>query len=210
MRSGRYLTLFLFFVLSINGHYLQAHKNHSKKANTPPKNEMVTISQIQSKPVSVTESLGLSSGINQEEHNHTDEEEESLPPLKDLLFEHLHNKIIHFPLAFGLAAVLFTFLSLKWETYEPATRVLFLLAGVTGIIAYFTGDAQAEPFEESYMREWVELHERLGITSTILLWASFFMSINPKLKRYLWVAALAVFVLLSLTGFYGGVLAHAG
>jgi len=71
-----------------------------------------------------------------------------VPPIevdvRDALFQHLHNKIVHFPLALGVAAALLLILSARWPQYWPAARLLLFLAAAAAIGAYFSGRVQEE------------------------------------------------------------------
>src|SRR5687767_1720893 len=44
-------------------------------------------------------------------------------PWKSVFTEHLHNKIIHFPFALGIAGALLLLAGRRWPNYEPAARV---------------------------------------------------------------------------------------
>ena len=220
-RPSRWFIVLMLLMIGLSSHPVYAHKKHKKK-------KPATVTQEVKKPdeVPATEGEKASSGSlsapsaaepaniqPQTPAQVTEPEEETieeLPPLRELLFEHLHNKLVHFPIAFGLAGALFVFLGFKWKEFESPARVMFLLGGIFAIAAYFTGQSQAEAFEDSFLHEYVELHEKLGITTGVMLWLSFFMSINPKLRRFLWIAAALLVIVISITGFYGGILAHAG
>ncbi len=220
-RPLSWLIVLLMLVMGLSPYPVYAHKKHKKKKPT-------TVTQPVKKPDETSTTNGKAvppeslSAPSANEQTHlpnqtapqvTEPEEEAieeLPPLRELLFEHLHNKLVHFPIAFGLAGALFIFLGFKWKAFEASARVMFLLGGIFAIAAYFTGQSQADAFEDSFLHEYVELHEKLGITTGLMLWISFLMSINPKLKRFLWIAAVLLVILISVTGFYGGILAHAG
>lgn len=130
-------------------------------------------------------------------------------PLRDAIFEHLHNKIVHFPLALGCAAALFLLISYRWPQYWPAARLLLFLAAAAAVAAYFTGHAQAEDVENGPLREYFKLHESLGTTAAIALWLGWALGFVPKARRWLWLYALMILALLSGTGFLGGILSHA-
>ena len=139
----------------------------------------------------------------------TSAENEPLPPMTDFIMEHMHNKIVHFPVAFGIAGVFFIFLASKWPQYESSAKVMWLLGGILAVAAYFTGIAQEKPFHGTNLAEILELHEKLGISTAISLWTGFAILMLPKLKRFGRLWAIIVLVLISVTAFYGGVLAHA-
>lgn len=123
--------------------------------------------------------------------------------------EHLHNKLIHVPVGFALAAFAVSLLSMRRKELQPAARLLVFIAAVGAVFAYFTGVVQAQEFEGG-PEQWVaDLHRWLGITTAVLLWAwALFLSLRP-LQRYALVVGFAVVLLVLATGFFGGILAHA-
>ena len=136
-------------------------------------------------------------------------EEETLPSLSELMLTHLHNKIVHFPLAFGMAGALFVLLSRRKPQFESSAKILWGLGAVAAIAAYFTGQLQEEAFENSYLEEILELHENLGIASGLSLWVGFLALMFTRWKQFLMFWAVVVLVVISITGFCGGILAHA-
>jgi len=130
-------------------------------------------------------------------------------PLREAVFEHLHNKVVHFPLALGCTAALLLLLSYRWPQYWPAARLLLFLAAASAVAAYFTGKAQEEDVENGPLRLYFERHESLGIASAISLWLGWALTLVPKARPWLWLYALLILFLLSGTGFLGGILSHA-
>jgi uncharacterized membrane protein len=124
------------------------------------------------------------------------------------MLSHLHNKIVHFPLALGTTAALFLLLSLKWPQLEPAARLLLILAALGAVAAYFSGQAQEEAFEDGPLREYLERHELLGQITGGTLLAGAALSFVRKARPWLWLVALLILGLLSATGFLGGILSH--
>ena len=121
---------------------------------------------------------------------------------------HLHNKAVHIPIGFGLAAFFLSTLALRWHEYQPGVRWLVLVAAMGATAAFITGTAQAMNLEGG-SKDWViDIHRALGITtmSVLWLWAATFW-IRP-LRRWSWFAGLVAASLITITGFYGGVLAH--
>ena len=129
-------------------------------------------------------------------------------PFSGPIQEHAHNKLVHLPIGLGLAGVLFAFINLKKPEMLTAVRVLWLLAALAGIGAYFTGQAQEEPFEDGELHEVVELHENLGIATTITLGIGFLISLGRRFKGLTAIWAVIVLAAILVTGYYGGVLAH--
>jgi uncharacterized membrane protein len=135
-----------------------------------------------------------------------------VPPIevevRDALFQHLHNKVVHFPLALGGAAALLLILSARWPQYWPAARLLLFLAASAAIGAYVSGRMQEEELEEGPLREYLSRHRLLGTVSGITLWAGVGLSFVRRARAFLWIYALLLMALLSATGFLGGILSH--
>lgn len=121
---------------------------------------------------------------------------------------HLHNKLIHLPIGFGLAAMFLSVLSLRWPEYQPGVRWLVLVAAIGAVAAIMTGLNQAVALEGG-SKDWViDIHRTLGITTACFLWiwsASFW--IRP-LRRWSVYVGLLTTLLIVVTGFFGGVIAH--
>jgi len=121
---------------------------------------------------------------------------------------HLHNKIIHLPIGFGLAAVFLTLLSLRWHEYEPAIRWLVVIAAIGAVAAFVTGTRQAAALEGG-SKDWViQLHRALGISTMTVLCGWAIVAWLPRLKRWSLLLAILSSALLFITGFFGGILAH--
>lgn len=192
----------LFFILCVVLPVL-AHQGHHKKSQpqtnvTPPSSLQTT----QTTPGQVEEQRPTQSGYI------TDQQEERDPKtiMKEAMWSHLHNKIIHFPLALGLAAAVLILFARKRPEMLFTIRILLIVAALFAVAAYFTGKAQEEPFEKGEMQEFVEFHQWFGIASGICLWAG--VIISTKAKNLLMPYALLQLILLSVTGFLGGILAH--
>lgn len=130
------------------------------------------------------------------------------PPVTELLLAHMHNKLVHFPIALGLTGALFLWLAWKWVRFEEPARVLWLLGAVAAVAAVVAGEAQEEAFEATRLYEIVELHETLGIATAVSLWVGVLLLWVPRLKRLAWPWTFVVAALILATGFYGGMLAH--
>lgn len=127
--------------------------------------------------------------------------------MPDMLLEHPHNKIVHFVVALSIAAFLFTLLNFKWRQFDWTIKILVLISSLAASAAYFSGTAQATPFLGEPIEWVVDLHRTLGIISASSLWLWLvFLFVNP-LKKYAWIIGAIIFVLVSITGFYGGILA---
>ena len=126
------------------------------------------------------------------------------------MFAHLHNKIVHFPIALTLVAFLFSLLNIKQQshcTYQ-SIKILLGISLFAGISAYFTGNFQLTPFIGD-PKEWLaNTHRLTGIISTSLILIWFAALFIERTKKYSWAIGLIVVIAISITAFLGGVLAH--
>jgi uncharacterized membrane protein len=129
-------------------------------------------------------------------------------PWRTAFTGNLHNKVIHFPLALGLAAAVIFMIAPRWPAYEPAGRLLLVVGALAAVAAFFSGRAQEEPFEDSPFHSVVELHETFGITTAITLWIGVALTFWARARRFMPVYGVLLLLLLSCTGFLGGVLSH--
>lgn len=181
---------------------LLAHKGHASPSPSPE----VTIEAADPRPVAETAEGAAES----RDDSGAGEEPGALQaiPWQTAFTGHLHNKIVHFPLALGLAAAVLFLVAPRWPAYEPAARVLLIAAALAAVAAYFSGGAQEEPFEDSPFHSVVELHEKFGIGTALTLWIGVALTFWARARRFLPVYALLLILLLSATGFLGGVLSH--
>lgn len=128
--------------------------------------------------------------------------------IKEAVSSHLHNKIIHFPLALGFAGAVLILLSYRWPQYRSAARLLLAVAAVSAVAAYFTGRAQEEPFEKGEMEPFLGAHKNLGTATAVALWIGVFLTGFSQYKKLLVFYAIILLLLISATGFFGGILAH--
>jgi len=128
------------------------------------------------------------------------------------LTQHPHNILVHFPIALTWLGVLLWLLSFRRDDYRYALRVVLILAGISAVLAYFTGNYQEEAAEERVLESILETHETLGTLTMALLLITALFSILEGWKEwfrwltglFLWVSVIAV----SVAGYYGGLVAH--
>ncbi len=128
--------------------------------------------------------------------------------LSEQMFVHLHNKIVHFPIAIGVLAFFFSLLHLKRKSYETTVVILVIFGLMFSLVAFFTGINQIEPFIGTSKYWVVDIHRYFGISIliTYLLWLIFLLV--EKIKKYAWIMGAIIFILIIITGFLGGVIAH--
>lgn len=135
------------------------------------------------------------------------EEPMKLNPTEQI-FEHLHNKVVHFPIALGLFAFFLSLLNFKWKNFDSAILISVLIALLFSLAAFVTGKNQAEPFTGTG-KEWVvNIHNNFAIAVIISLFAWLLFMLIDKLKKYSWIIGLVTSILILAAGFLGGVIAH--
>ncbi len=186
-------------MLGLLNHPVSAHAKHKKEETDQTKQNLQTVPADQAQnPIPETHVNGTPAEVAR-----------PVPiPFSGSMKDHAHNKLVHFPLALGIAGAIFVFISLRKPELMTAVRILWFLAALGALAAYFTGEAQEEPFEDGAMHEIVDLHENLGIATGISLGVGFFLSLIRRLKGVTAIWAIVVFALISVTGYYGGLLAH--
>ncbi len=203
-KSGLLASLIIFCAFS----QLNAHEDHDKKKEKPDTVTVVNGDTIAINGIAVDDSLLVTQEVIQDKDELVESAEEYELNAEDALFEHMHNKIVHYPIALALVAFLFAVLGYKDDRYLFVVKVMIFIAGVFAIVAFFSGANQFDPFIGN-PKEWLaNTHRVLGIASAVSIWLWFLcLSVKP-LKRITWVFAIITVLLVSITGFYGGVLAH--
>jgi uncharacterized membrane protein len=129
-------------------------------------------------------------------------------PWRTALTSHAHTKIVHFPIALGMAAAFILILAPRWPVYAPTARVLLIVAALASVAAFFTGRAQESQFDDSPFHSVVEVHQRFGIGTAITLWVGVALTFWARARRFMPVYGVILILLLAATGFLGGVLSH--
>jgi uncharacterized membrane protein len=128
--------------------------------------------------------------------------------MKDSAKSHRHSKIVHFPLALGLAGVLFGLLAYKFQSFQSSSRWLLFLAAIASVLAILAGRAEQDGIEGTVARQVLEGHEMQGYIACGMLWLNWLLSFFPSARKWSWVLLLMLGVVLSFTGMLGGALAH--
>jgi len=195
MKKTNFIIIFLFIAVVI-----YAHEGHKEKT----KPDTVTIVNgdtiaVNGKPTNKI--------VNKQELVEKKELEYVIKPV-EAIYEHLHNKIVHFPIALSAGAFLLMFFYLKDERYRKAVFALMLLAFLSAVGAYFTGEAQKTAFENTNKMWVAETHELLGIFSAISIFVWLISLLSVKYRKISLIMSLVTIALVLVTGFFGGVLAH--
>jgi len=131
-----------------------------------------------------------------------------MPPFGKALFDHPHNKLIHFPIVLTLVATAFLLVARRKPELEPLAFWLVWAAALSTLAAFFSGQAQAEHFQQRPKKWLVEVHRKQGITIGVAqaLWV--LSLLREKTRRYAWLWGLVVSFLVLTAGFLGGLVAH--
>jgi hypothetical protein len=82
------------------------------------------------------------------------------------------------------------------------------MAAIGSLCAYLTGTQQAALLEGG-SKDWIiELHQKLGIATALLLWLWTVTCWVERFKRWSLIMGGIAVALLTFTGFFGGVIAH--
>lgn len=138
--------------------------------------------------------------------------EAARPPLridaKAALVSHIHNKVVHFPLALGAAGAILLLLSYRWPQFGPGARLLLVAAALSAWVAVRSGHAQEADLEGGGLDLWLERHQDFGEWTAYALTLTALVALMKRARPVHWLFALVVLGLLSATGFLGGILAH--
>ena len=131
-----------------------------------------------------------------------------MPPASQALFDHLHNKIVHFPLVMTLLATFSLWWARRRPEFEPLSFWMVWVTAASTLAAYFSGQAQARDYVEGPKAWLVELHGRQGIVIGIgqALWV--LSLLRDRTRRFSWAVGVLLSVMVLASGFIGGLVAH--
>ncbi len=200
----------LLIIFLLSAAFIFAHEAHNKKEKIP-KQDTLTIVGTDTIAINgiPTEQFITARSLDTELNENNEEVEEEVKEVTiGAAFEHLHNKLIHFPIALTAVALLLLIIGYKENKYLDALKIIIPLAAILTIFTILTGQAQEEPFEGKAIYALIETHELLGfgVLASLILW-SISLYVEP-LKKFIYLFAVLTFILVSLTGLYGGVIAH--
>ncbi|NOX65657.1 MAG: hypothetical protein GXO85_07620 [Chlorobi bacterium] len=200
----------LIFMILIVASVLYAHEGHKKK-KAEVKPDTLTIvngDTIAINGMATEEFMAARHAESEEEELEAAEEGEVPEVTFGAVFEHIHNKVIHFPIALTVIGLLLMLLGYKDNKYEGALKIIIPFAALMTIVAVFAGLSQAEPFEGTAAYGLVETHELLGfgVLASLILWSVALYV--EKLKKFIWAFAILTFLLVSAAGLYGGIIAQ--
>jgi uncharacterized membrane protein len=172
---------------------LTAHEGH--KSPAPPPSQQ---------PSPVAEDAEPAAG--------EEEDRPQPPPLvidaRAALFHHMHNKIVHFPIALGSIGALLLLLSYRWPQFGPGARVLLVIAALTAWMAVRSGEAQEADLEGGELGAWLDRHEDFGKWAALALSVAAIAALVKQARPVQWLLALVALGLVGYAAFLGGILAH--
>ncbi|MBU1100578.1 MAG: hypothetical protein KKA84_09255 [Bacteroidetes bacterium] len=126
----------------------------------------------------------------------------------EILFEHIHNKLVHFPIALIYAAIFFTLLGIRKNDFIKTIKILLILTMISISMVVLSGLNQTDPFLGN-SKEWiVNIHRNVGIITTVFtgFWlGSLFIKLS---KWHVLVIGIITVLLISSAAFMGGILSH--
>lgn len=202
----RLIYIYLVLIFLVVNPNLVAHGDEHKKEEKRDTVTVVDGDTIAVNGVSVLDSI--KTGESNSAIEQTDEVEEESINIGSELFEHLHNKLIHFPIVFILAGLILMLLGYTKESYEPAVKIFVGLAFLLGFASIITGLNQAEPFIDT-SKEWiVDIHKIMGIITIGLTGVWEILLFTKTNKKFSLAFAVAASLIVLAVGFLGGIIAH--
>lgn len=132
----------------------------------------------------------------------------AMPPMGEALVHHLHNKLVHVPVALAPVAVILLLLDRRRPGLAAAGAVLVWIAAAGAAASYFAGRAQEEAFHGDPKQWLAGAHETWGTVAAITLVAWALLTLWPPARRHLWLWGLVSSVAVLGAAFLGGLVAH--
>ena len=131
-----------------------------------------------------------------------------MPAMRHALFDHMHNKVVHFPIVLAFAGALLLILARRKPELEPVAFWVVWLATLGALAAYFSGVFSADEFKGE-PKEWlVGVHQKWGIAVGLAHAVWVLTLLRKSARRYAWIWGLVVVALVGVAAFVGGVVAH--
>lgn len=131
-----------------------------------------------------------------------------MPPLLNGLLDHLHNKIVHFPIVLALVAAFLVLFSRRKPELEPIAFWMVWAASLFTLAAYFSGVAQAEEFARRPKRWLADTHRNWGIALAVAQAVWIFSLLRRPTRLFARVWSVVVVALVIVAAYLGGLLAH--
>ena len=121
---------------------------------------------------------------------------------------HLHPVLVHLPIGILLVACLFLWQARKdkYAHLQPAINVILLLGMISAIASCITGFVLSQTGD--YDEEMVGWHQWMGISVAILSIVIYYFRRKSYLRKWQWLLAPFLVLLIFITGHLGGSLTH--
>lgn len=195
------LSLTILFLILSTAMFAHGDEKHNKEHQT----KVDTFTVVNGDTIAIN-GIPIES-TKQKPVNEEKEEPFELNP-SEQIFEHIHNKLVHFPIVIGIVAFAFTLVNLKTKNYERVILFLIIAGILFSVATVITGLNQTEPFSGTGKQWVVEFHRNTGIAllASYICW--FVFTSVQRLKKFSWIIGLLTISLITLAGFLGGVIAH--
>jgi len=127
------------------------------------------------------------------------------------IFSHMHNKIVHFPIALGIMTGIFDILSFFAPAVSLSAKILLGFTALSSIAAFLSGQVAEEEVEDSLthsLAEVLEIHESLGLTAMVIYIVAFVLRLIPGTQKLSKIIVILAVPLISFVGYLGGILSH--
>ncbi len=128
-----------------------AHEGHKEKKPVTKPDTLTIVGKdtiaINGMPTEKFMAAQHSKAVEEDRENINEEEKEVKEVTIGAAFEHIHNKVIHFPIALTVIAIILMVLGYKENKYLGSLKIIVPTAALFTIIVVFSGLNQAEPFE---------------------------------------------------------------
>lgn len=131
-----------------------------------------------------------------------------MPPMEDMFFHHVHNKVIHLPIVLAPVALVLLLAERRRPTAVGAAPYLVWAAALSSAAALLSGRAQEGAFHGG-PKEWlVGRHEAWGIAAVVALFVWSALTAWPAARRHAWIGGAIATLLTMIAALYGGLVAH--
>ncbi|HEY4967216.1 MAG TPA: c-type cytochrome domain-containing protein [Puia sp.] len=121
---------------------------------------------------------------------------------------HLHPVLVHLPIGILLIACLFIWQARKdkYAHLQPAINIILLLGMISAIVSCVTGFILSQTGD--YDEDMVSWHQWMGISVAIFSVILYYSRRKPGLRKWQWLLAPVLVLLIFITGHLGGSLTH--
>ncbi len=132
---------------------------------------------------------------------------EPMETLRKSLPSHIHNKLVHFPVALGIFGALFLLLSYRYPSYKWPARTLLFFAAAFASLAVPYGLAQADSFKGTSLEQVLAWHHKIALNVVFILWGALLLSFFEFTRKFFWIYALWLIAGILMAAGLGGILA---